>query len=552
MLKRVVIENYALIRALDIRFQSGFTTITGETGAGKSIMLDALGMVLGNRADMRVISEGGKKCIVEATFSIREYGLEPLFSAHDIDYDHETLLRREINANGKSRAFVNDTPVNLAVLKELGSRLINIHSQHEVLVLNNRDFQLTTLDTFDGNEPLLQKYQVLYQQYTDRKKRLEELSKARADYLAQYDYDRFLYDELVAAKPENDRMEELEEGYRMLTHAAEIKALLYQLAELMTGEPILFTDSLKTLTMKLQKYASGEPLNDLIQRLESLCIEANDLAMELEQVNNTLDDNPQEAEKLNERIGHLNHLMNKHRVQSTESLVMIRDEIGQRLSQQHDLGEVIEKTAEELEELRRDLEKLASEISLTRSKAAAPLAKHLTGLLTKLGMPDATIQINTEQLPQPGPDGMDTVSMLFSANKGSNPDIISRIASGGELSRLMLALKSVLSKRTLIPTIIFDEIDSGVSGDIAGKTGNLMKQMGDTMQVIAITHLPQIAAKGDLQFQATKSTVGDQTVSQVVPLSEKQRVDTIARMLSDGEPTNESLANAKQLLGVKA
>jgi DNA repair protein RecN (Recombination protein N) len=550
MLVRLIIQNYALIKKLDISFHNGFSTITGETGAGKSIMLDALGLVLGNRADTRVIGDHKRKCIVEAQFSIEGYGLEELFVSHETDYEPETILRREILPEGKSRAFVNDSPVNLNVLREIGSRLINIHSQHEVLVLNNRDFQLAMLDTFAGNEKLLGRYQEKYSELREREKRLEELISKRAEYLSQYDYDSFLHEELVNAKPEQDNLEELEERLRILSHAAEIRNLLFQGAELITGEPIRFSASLKNIAGKLEKLSAGQTMEELSHRLNSLVIEISDLSLELERLGSTLHEDPEEQDRLNERIGFLNHLLNKHRVGSIDGLVLLKEELGRRLSQQQDLSEVIEETRIGVSRLEEEVHEMAGEISVTRHQAAEPMLRHLETLLHQLGMPDARVELRIDKHDTPGSDGADKVTLLFTANKGGSPDLISRVASGGELSRLMLAVKSVLSSRRLIPTIIFDEIDSGVSGDIAGKTGNLMRKMGDSMQVIAITHLPQIAAKGESQYLAVKSVEEGETVSDVYLLSPDNRIKTIAGMLSDGSVTPESEANARQLLGM--
>jgi DNA repair protein RecN (Recombination protein N) len=551
MLKTLRIENYALIKSVEIQFNSGFSTITGETGAGKSIMLDALGLVLGNRADTQVLRDPSRKCIVEAQFILDGYGLEPFFDSMDIDYESESLFRREINPAGKSRGFINDTPVNLQVLKEIGSRLINIHSQHEVLVLNNRDFQLALLDAYAGNENALAAYQNIYKRYTQEKKQLEKLNLQKATYLSQLDYDSFLYEELAAAKPELDSLQELEEKQRMLSNASDIKSTLYRISDLMNGEQLDLLAMLKDVANQLQQYATGNPLAELYERLEAVRIELADITLEADRQNENILDDPEELDSVNERLGHLNHLLQKHRVQDLEQLKVLKEEIGKRLSQHNNLDETIAALEKALTSTHAKLVDHGKTLTETRKQSILPLCTHIEKILSTLGMPDAQLKIKWVPLHTPGPDGWDNITVLFSANKGTIPDMISKIASGGEMSRLMLSLKSVLSQKKLIPTIIFDEIDSGVSGEIAGKTAMLMRSMASNMQVIAITHLPQIASKGEEQFLASKSTEGNLTTSQVTKLTPQERIEAIAKMLSDDNPTTESRANAMQLLGIR-
>lgn len=549
MLKRLVISNYALIKHLDIPFYEGFSTITGETGAGKSIMLDALGLVLGNRADTMILWDKDSKCSVEATFAIKNYGLESLFGHFDLDYDDETLFRREINPAGKSRAFINDTPVTLQVLREIGARLINIHSQHEILVLNNRDFQLAMLDSFAGIESAVVHYQSRFNEWRGLNLQLQELRDAYADQLARHDYDSFLFDELMAAKIDGVDFETLEQECNLLENAEEIQVCLHQLNSLLTEEPADMLSHLRGVISNLQKLGSGSDLNTFIERLNSLFIEAEDLQRETLRLQDTFASDQPQLESLRERINHLNHLFQKHRVSSVVELVDIRNHLDVSLQEQISTEDAIKKVEKECIVILDVLRKLAEELSIKRANAAKPLASHLMSILSRLGMPDGLIELDIERVTEPLQDGYDKVTLLFSANKGSRPDMISKIASGGELSRLMLAVKSVLSSKKLMPSIIFDEIDSGVSGEIAGKTGNLMKEMGISMQVIAITHLPQIASKGTVQYLASKYVENGRTFSSVKILSDEERAYQIARMLSDKEPTRESMANAKQLLG---
>jgi DNA repair protein RecN (Recombination protein N) len=550
MLRKLTIENYALIKHLELRFESGFSTITGETGAGKSIMLDALGLVLGDRADSQVLWDAQKKCIVEGVFAITGYDLEPIFELYELDYEDETTLRREITPNGKSRAFVNDTPVTLQVLRELGSRLVNIHSQHEILVLNRRDFQLAMLDGFANLEEALKHYQERFKGFTALKNQLEALEAAHAAQLAREDYDRFMYDELCAANLAVGEMEQLFAELQELTHADEIKTELFKLKELFEGEVLNLKAELKSSLMRLQKLAAGQTTITFTERLQSVYLEISDLCIDLNKTTELIEVNPQRLEMVSERMDHLNHLLQKHRLQEVQELIEIRDEIERRLQIQEDLQEQIVVAKAELLKINSEIVQLAKHLSESRKSAAAPLSAHLQKVLSRLGMPDATLRISITPLDNPGEDGADKVMLLFSANKGMNPDLLSKIASGGELSRLMLAVKSVLSSKRLIPTIVFDEIDAGVSGEIAGKAGGLMLEMSTHMQVIAITHLPQIASKGQQHYLATKHVDQGRTISMVLQLTDKERIDAIARMLSDAEPTPESIANARKMLSI--
>jgi DNA repair protein RecN (Recombination protein N) len=548
MLQKLVISNYALIRHLDLTFREGFSTITGETGAGKSIILGALGLVLGNRADTQVLWDKEEKCTVEAVFRITGYPLEPLFEANDLDYDRELYLRREITPSGKSRAFINDTPVTLPVMKDIASRLVNIHSQHEILVLNSRDFQLALLDAFAGLETDVEAYQAKYRSYRSLSALLEDLKQTYAGQIAKQDYNQFLYDELKESHLEDADIEALESSRRLLEHVGEIRQQLFEVEQLFSNEPANLIASLKNTASTLRKTETGGVLASITDRITSMWIEADDLSREISLFMHHLEDDPAELVRVNERLNHLYHLLQKHRVQVVADLVVIREDLEAQLRQQIDTGEEISRVEAACSGLLEEITSDAGYLSACRCKATEPLAEHLKEILNRLGMPESAVIFKIDPLTSPGPDGVDRATLLFSANLGIEPDVVSRIASGGELSRLMLAVKSVLSVRKLIPTIIFDEIDAGISGEIAGKAGAIMQEMGESMQVIAITHLPQIAAKGAYQFLASKITENGKTLSQVKMMTIEERERAIARLLSDEEPTPESLANARRLL----
>lgn len=550
MLKRLYVENYALIKQIDLRFNSGFTTITGETGAGKSIMLGALGLVLGNRVDTKAMWDDSKKCFVEAHFDVKNYGLKHLFVDNDLDYDDELILRREISSSGKSRAFVNDTPVNISLLKTLGSKLINIHSQHEILILNDCDFHLAMIDTFAGHNDVLEKYQSVYKKYININLLLKKLKAEYADQVSRHDYESFLLNELSSIELESMNLPELEQEANMLNNAEEIKKLLWEIDELFKGEPLNFLSSLNEKTNKLEKFIENNAgvLTKLTDRLNSIVVEIDDLCDDINRLQDSVIHDPEQKQQVEDKLNSVYNLLRKHQVEDIKGLIAVRDKLSAGLQKQSDTGTEIESLENESEHLYNVLTEAAKSLSKKRRKAIDPLREHLTAIITRLGMPDAKLEIEFSQLEKPGIDGIDKVALLFSANIGSKPDAINKIASGGELSRLMLAVKSVLSAKKLIPTVIFDEIDSGVSGEIAGKTGSIMKEMADTMQVIVITHLPQIAAKGTDHFMAVKKNENGKTVSTIKLLNESQRVHEIAKMLSDSEPTNISIANAKQLL----
>ncbi|HRZ43322.1 MAG TPA: DNA repair protein RecN [Bacteroidales bacterium] len=548
MLQRLVITNYALIRHLDLSFGAGLSTLTGETGAGKSIMLGALGLVLGNRADTQVLWDKEEKCVVEATFRVQGYQLEEWFSGNDLDYLPETILRREITPAGKSRAFINDTPVTLPLMKEVGSRLVNIHSQHEILLLNNRDFQLAVIDSFAGIEKEVDAYQTLFRDYTRLREKLAAIREEHAAQIAQQDYDMFLLDELRLAELDKVDLQAMEASCRMLEHAGEIRLVLHRLLDLFSNEPVNLISAFRNASESLYRMEAGGKLAQVAERLKSMWLETDDLNREMELLAGEVDDNPEELATIRDRLSQLYHIMQKHRVNDLAGLISIRDTLSEKWLKHNDRGTEISRISAECEIKYQELKDRCAKLSRERAQASKPLAEHLGGILAKLGMPLSAVNFQITPLPEPGADGSDHVELLFSANAGSDPSPVSRVASGGELSRLMLAIKSVLSTRQLIPTIIFDEIDAGVSGEIAGKAGNIMQQMGSSMQVIAITHLPQIAARGAEQFQASKYLENGRTFSVVQKLTPSERIEAIARMLSDGDPTPESLANAHRLM----
>jgi DNA repair protein RecN (Recombination protein N) len=549
MLKKLSINNYILINSLDMEFGDGFTAITGETGAGKSILVGALSLILGQRADTDVLLNKDEKCVIEGLFSVKSYGLEGFFNENDLDYEESCLLRREINKQGKSRAFINDTPVNLPVLKILGERLVDIHSQHQTLMLNTSGFQMAILDNYAGNALRLEEYRNAYGDYSSMKAELDALLDKESELRTEEDYLKFQYAELEAAALSADEYGILEDELKVLGNAEEIKAKLFSVNQLLASSENNLLDKLQQIigeTGRLTEFHAG--LADLHNRLNSLGIELSDISSGLERIEESVQYDPQRLEVATARLDMINSLLQKHKVQDINNLLDKQSEIDDKLQKITSLDDEIERLKKMSENAKADSTNLAQELAKSRRAVIKDIESEITATLRELGMKDAVLKIDIKALEVFTRSGMDEVAFSFSANKGSSPAPVSKIASGGELSRLMLALKSMITRKSLLPTIILDEIDMGVSGDIAGKVARLLQKMSDNLQLIAITHLPQIAGRAGEQFRVFKKYSDNRTVSGVKRLSDSERIEEIAAMLSDGKPSDAALTTAKELL----
>jgi len=549
MLQRLCIENYALIRKLDIEISDGFTVITGETGAGKSILLGAMGLILGQRADSTVLFDKSPKCVVEGTFLIKGYDLDHFFQSNSLDYDDMTILRREILQSGKSRAFINDTPVTLNIMKELGERLVNIHSQHSITTLNERSFQLAILDQYAGLGKEIKEYKKVYAAARKLKDELEDLRNLATNRSKEQDYKQFLYDELKNAQLSHGEQEDLEKRLNTLTHAEEIKRNLYTSLNLLDGnEPGILSRLNEIIGLLNQILPIFPDIEDTVIRLKSDLIDLKDIGNSLSSFSESVEVDPNEASRCAARLDQLYHLQKKHQVSSVQGLLEILNSLDKEIVENDHLDEKIKKLEDQLSAMVSQLEFIAGKVSEARNKHKVTLENIIHKSLIELALPNSVFTIALEQAPTIGPEGIDQVRFLFSANKGIPPDEISKVASGGELSRLMLALKSLISQRNLLPTIIFDEIDSGVSGEIAGRMGEILRNMGKSMQVIAITHLPQIAGCGKAHFYVYKADSGKIAETRIEALNEAKRVEEIAKMLSGAVPTEAARKAAKELL----
>ena len=556
MIKSLHIENYALIEHLDIEMYKGFSVITGETGAGKSIILGAIELLRGCRADSHSIRRGAMRCVVEAVFDITDYGLNGWFDENELDFDgHECIVRREITQAGKSRAFINDTPVNLTLLKDIGEKLIDIHSQHKNLLLGKEDFQRSVLDIFAKNAELFNQHRSLYRQ-TQAARRQWETAVAEANRNRdEEDYLRFQFEQLDEAKLQEGEQEELEEEAAMLEHAEEIKQNLYVAqGQLQGSDNEGETDVLQGMRHAMSAIQTISDkmtaANELYERLNSCYIEVKDIANEMESLAEGVEYNPARLEQVNERLNTIYSLQQKHHVETVEELIALREQLKAQLDAIDNSDENVAELKKKWEELQGQTRKLATELSDRRKKAAAPLQKELEKSLQSLGMPNARITITVEHDEKfAGEDGSDAIQFLFSANKNGEPQNLSQVASGGEIARVMLSLKALIAKEVKLPTIIFDEIDTGVSGSIAEKMAIIMQQMGQSnRQVISITHLPQIAALGTEHYRVYKEDSDDDTTSHIVHLSNEERVKEIAHMLSGETITDAAIENARVLL----
>lgn len=551
MLQSLYIQNYALIDTLDICFDTGFSVITGETGAGKSIILGAIGLLLGQRADSKAIKNGANRCIVEARFNISEYRMEAFFEENDLEYDKdECILRRELLASGKSRAFINDVPASLTQMKELGEKLIDVHSQHQNLLLNKEGFQLGVIDLVAQNEKVLLDYKKLYSSYKECCRKLEETIEEAEKNKADEDYVRFQLEQLEEARLYEGEQEELEQEAELLSHAEEIKAGLYKVNETFSSEeqgilPIL-KEALNTLRGLNSIYPATEELSD---RLENSYIELKDIELEIDRHNENIEFNPERLEIVNERLNLIYSLQQKHRVKTVNELLEIREAYQTRLNAITSSEDLIAELTEKKEKLSRQVIKLAAEQTKQRKSAAKEIEKQMQSRLIPLGMPN--IQFKVELTPDKEPDanGMDKVAFLFSANKNSALQNVATVASGGEIARVMLSIKALIAGTMNLPTIIFDEIDTGVSGEIAEKMACIMQEMGQNgRQVISITHLPQIASLGSAHYKVYKKDNETETTSHIRKLTEEERVEEIAHMLSGSTLTEAAINNAKALL----
>ena len=549
MLTSLSIHNYALINQLSIDLSSGLSIITGETGAGKSILLGALGLVLGNRADLSSLKDTSKKCIVEAKVAIANYNLKEFFEKVDLDYEDTTILRREILPSGKSRAFVNDTPVTLSVLNELRSKLIDVHSQHQTMELSDASFQFIVLDALAKNANKVASYKRGVYQLHQLKKELENLESNQREINLQYDYNSHLFKELEDANLQVDEQNNLEEKLEKLNNIEDIKLNLAEALDLSVNEEVGIQNLLNTLENRLSKIASfSKEYQDVSERITSVKIEIDDIVSELETANENVEFNPNEAEEINDRLQLLYNLQKKHAVNSNQELVNALEDLSEKVREVESADEEINQKKNEIEVVSEKLDQIALKITDTRKKVIPNLKKELELLLSDLGMENARFSINIKPTFKYFSNGKDELEFLFSANKGGNFGELKKVASGGELSRIMLAVKKVLSENTQLPTIIFDEIDTGVSGEVSNKIAAIMQQMSKHMQVISITHLPQVAAKGDNHYKVYKEEINSVTTTNLRLLSADERIVEIAEMLSGKEISETAITHAKELL----
>ena len=549
MLTGLSIKNYALIDQLQVSFNDGFTIITGETGAGKSILLGGLSLILGKRADLSSLRDTEKKCIIEATFDISNYNLKSLFTAEDLDYEAQTIIRREILPSGKSRAFVNDSPVNLSSLQLLGEKLIDIHSQHETLQLTDDNFQFQVIDALAETSENLETYKGYLKTYKSLQKELKQLQQFQAEAIKEHDYNSFLLNELVAANLKPDELAELEEEFEVLSNVESIQEKLETANQLLSEEQIGVLTNLREVKNTMQKLALiSANYKDLSERVNSTLIELDDVATEVERFQSELDVNPKRLEEVEGKLSAINNLMQKHIVQTIPELIEIREQLAQKVEATENVDKDILNKEKEIKAVVKQLDSEAAIITKKRNNAIPKLITQLEEILSQLGMPNAQFKITLNKSEIFLFNGKDELDFLFSANKGGQFNTLKKAASGGELSRIMLAIKSILSKYIKLPSIIFDEIDTGVSGEISNKMADIMSQMSQKMQVFSITHLPQIAAKGNTHFKVYKEDVNNVTTSNLIQLDYDERVVELAQMLGGATLSDSAIAHAKQLL----
>lgn len=549
MLQKLSIRNYALIDSLDITFGNGLNIITGETGAGKSIILGALSLILGQRVESKYFYNQDKKCVIEGVFKVSDHELKELFEAEDLDFSDENILRREIAIDGKSRAFINDTPVNLNTLKYIGERLIAIHSQHATLEINNSDFQLLVLDSVAGQQDLLAKYKSELKQLKLNEQTLRDLEDKALEASNKQDYEQFLFDELAAANLVSDEQNQLEQELQKLTHAEGIKISLNNCLQLLDESEHNVIGQLKEAAHTLKNVEQyDKEIEALAERLRSVNIDLKDISFELSKIEENTLHNAELLQTTQDRLNLIYTLQQKHKVSSVEELIVIKQQLEAGLSESASYHEKIDLLKKTIAQQQSDLFKQAKQISENRKKAAVKVQEHITEVLHSLGMPNARLLVHLQEEDQLRKDGINQIGFLFSANLGQAPAPVQKIASGGELSRLMLAIKSLLAKNTSLATLIFDEIDTGISGETALKVGQVMEKLSENMQIISITHLPQIAAKGKNHYFVYKSEQDQKTSTGIKKLDDSERILAIAEMLSGKNPNEFALQNAKALL----
>ncbi|WP_299602440.1 DNA repair protein RecN [uncultured Aquimarina sp.] len=549
MLRSLSIKNFALIEQLQVSFDTGLTTITGETGAGKSLLLGALGLLLGKRADLSSIKDSANKCTIEGVFDIEKYDLASLFEEEDLDYETETIIRREILPSGKSRAFINDTPVTLSSLNKLGLRLIDIHSQHQTLEVTTNDFQFEVLDALSDAGREIESYKRGLSLLKIKEKEQRTLLESQHELTREHDYNSFLLNELVEAKLQSGELAQLEERHETLINIEEIQERLSNAVSLVSSEEIGISDLLNTVKNNLSKIASySSSLKELSDRVESVYIELEDVNDSLQNELEKLDADPEQLEEVSNRLQIIHNLQTKHTVSSIEELLTIQEELQEKVSKTESLSDDIEGIQKEIETIKKQLDEVAERIHSKRKKALPKLVTELEGILKGLGMPNATFKTSLLLQEKYLSNGKEELEFLFSANKGGTYGELKKVASGGELSRIMLGIKVILSRYTQLPTIIFDEIDTGVSGEIAHKMADLMMTMSKNLQVFSITHLPQIAANGNKQYKVFKEDVNNVTVTRLKLLNEEDRIREIAEMIGGKQVSDSALTHAKSLL----
>ncbi len=552
MLQKLSIQNYALIDGVELELDKGLNIITGETGAGKSIMLGALSLILGQRAETKYFFNQEKKCVIEGWFRLSGNALQAAFEENDLDFHTESILRREISIDGKSRAFINDTPVTLAVMKQLGEKLIDIHSQHATLEVNDPAFQLSVVDTLANHQPLLSAYKDRFKQYKKSQQQLRTITSAAEEARSKQDYEQFLFNELEIAKLQRDEQEDLEAELQTLNNAESIKRSLVNAYQLLSEQEMAVLPVLKEVIGQLQsveKYNSD--YQTLNERMRSALIELKDVARETALLEENISFNPSRIEEISTRLDTIYALQQKHKVKTIGELLEIQEQLSENLRLLLSGDEQIERLTKEIEILHTELIEMASQLSQNRKQSITITEQQVGDILTQVGMPNARIKVEQTASEELNKDGKDNISLLFSANNGQVPAPVGKVASGGELSRLMLAIKSIMAKHTALPTLIFDEIDTGISGETALRVGQVIGELERNMQVICITHLPQIAATGNAHYFVYKNEDTERTTTGIRKLDKEERVQAIAEMLSGKNPASSALENAKALLGYK-